>query len=320
MPEQPTVSLPPKKTKESYPAYSTSTKLQKAYYLAKTAFLMLLSSFLVALSSYSFIAPNKFATGGVSGIAVLLEYAFDIPQSFTMFFVNFPLLVLAFFFVKRKFALISLASVLLQTLWLFAMEKCGMPRLVFDEQIFAALAGGIGIGAAVAIAFKCGGSTGGMDIIAVMVQKKIHATSVAWMIFILNCVLIAVSFFVYRTDGSDLSLQVLPVIKAATELFVESRVNDAITSGFHSAVEFRVITDKPDEMGVALISRLGRGVTLLKAKGMYTNETHNMLLCVLSRRQVPLFKQIIKEIDPDSFAVMSKVSQVMGLGFYSSES
>ena len=209
-------------------------------------------------------------------------------------------------------------NVVMQTVWLTIMEHLNMPQLIFEEKIFAALAGGIGIGAAIAFAFKLGGSTGGMDIVAVMVQKKFPAPSIAWMIFILNCIVIATSFFVYKVDG-DVTASVLPLIMAACEQYVESKVNDAITNGFHSAIEFRVITDKPEEMALTIISKLGRGVTSIPATGMYTRETHSMLVCVINRRQIATFRKILKDVDPDSFAVMSGVSQVLGLGFFSGE-
>lgn len=309
------LALPPKITKENF--LPEGTVKGKILYIIKTLLLLAASSFLVALSSYSFIAPNNFAIGGVTGIAIILEKAFDVPQSISIFCINLPLLVLSFFFVKKKFAILSLANVLSQSLWLILMEKADI-YFVFDEKIFAALAGGIGIGTAIAFAFKIGGSTGGMDIIAVMVQKKFPAPSIAWMLFILNCIVIASSFFVYRVPGNA-TLSVLPLIMAACEQYIESKVNDAITNGFHSAIEFRVITDKPDEMALALISGLGRGVTSIPATGMYTHETHSMLVCVINRRQISTFRKILKSVDPDSFAVMSNVSQVLGLGFFSED-
>ena len=310
--------LPPKKTKESF--LPPGGPGARAFYVARTLLLLALSAFLVALSSYCLIAPNDFAVGGVTGIAIILERASDgkIPQSVSIFCVNFPLIAVSFFLVKKKFALLTLTNVVLQSVFLTLMERLGMPRLEFDEKIFAALAGGIGIGSAIAVALKLGGSTGGMDVVAVIVQKKFAANSIAWMLFFLNCLVIASSFFVYRVPG-DASASVLPLIMAACEQFVESKANDTITNGFHSAIEFRIITDKPEEMSLAIISRLGRGVTSLPATGMYTKETHAMLVCVIHRRQITAFRRVIKEVDPDSFAVMSNVSQVLGLGFFSGD-
>lgn len=313
-PERP--PLPPKKTKESF--LPEGTEKEKFLYVVKTLVFLAASSFLVAFSSYCLISPNNFAIGGATGIAIILEKGLHIPQSVSIFCINMPLLIISFFIVKKKFAFLSLANVILQSAWLLLMERIGMPQLIFEEKIFAALAGGICIGVAIALAFKLGGSTGGMDIVAVMVQRKFPANSIARMLFILNCIVIASSFFVYRIPG-DATASVLPLIMAACEQFVESKANDALTNGFHSAIEFRVITDKPEEMSLAIISGLGRGVTSLPATGMYTRETHAMLVCVIHRRQIATFRKILKDVDPDSFAVMTNVSQVLGLGFFSGD-
>jgi uncharacterized membrane-anchored protein YitT (DUF2179 family) len=107
---------------------------------------------------------------------------------------------------------------------------------------------------------------------------------------------------------------------SAFESYIESRTNESMTNGFQSAVEFRIITDKPDELSRAIMHELSRGVTAIPATGMYTKNARSMLLCVVSRRQVTTLKKLMKSIDPDSFAVTSKVSQVLGLGFYSEES
>ena len=169
--------LPPKKTRAKEGILPAGSPRVKVFYFIKTFLFLAASSFLVAFSSYCLIAPNNFATGGVTGIAIIVEKATHgkVPQSVSIFCINAPLLILSFFCVKKKFAILSMLNVVMQTVWLTVMEHLNMPQLIFEEKIFAALAGGIGIGAAIAFAFKLGGSTGGMDIVAVMVQKKFPA-------------------------------------------------------------------------------------------------------------------------------------------------
>ena len=86
-------------------------------------------------------------------------------------------------------------------------------------------------------------------------------------------------------------------------------------NGFHSAIEFRIITSKPEEISLALMKTIQRGVTALPATGMYTGEKRSMLVCVVQRRQITMVKRLVHSIDPHSFATVSTVSQVMGLGF-----
>ncbi len=314
-------SLPPKITKENIDPYKDSKKGLVLSWV-KAVLYTLLSSLLIALSAFSLIAPNAFTIGGASGIAILLNAAFGIPQWVIVFSVNLPLIVLSFFFVKKRFAILSSMNIGLQSFWLLILEEL-LPsfRIEFGgngEKIFAALSAGLCIGCAIALAFKVGGSTGGADIAAVIIQKKFAASSIAWTIFTINCAIIGCSLLVYRVDG-NLALTLLPLMMSAFESYIESRTNESVANGFQSATEFRIITDKPEEMSVAIMHELSRGVTALPATGMYTKETHAMLLCVVSRRQAATLRRIMKSIDPDSFAVTSKVSQVLGLGFYAEE-
>lgn len=322
-------ALPPKITKENFDALA-GTKRQQTMRWIKAILYTMLSALLVAFGAYALITPNEFTIGGISGISILLNVATDgkVPQSFALFGLNLPLVILSFFFVKKRFAILTTLNILMQSLWLFLIEQ------VFGEsicitfpggetaKIFAAIAAGICIGCAISLAFKVGGSTGGADILAVMIQKKLAAGSIAWILFVLNCIVIGASIFVFKPEESTenmLGEALLPIALSAFEAYIESKTNESITNGFQSAVEFRIITDKPEEMSRALMKELSRGVTAIPATGMYTKITHTMLLCVVSRRQVATLQRTMRSIDADSFAVTSKVSQVLGLGFYTSE-
>ena len=284
----------------------------------------ILSSLLTAFPAFSLIAPNEFTVGGISGITILLEAATGLPKSYGTLFLNAPLIILSFFFVKKKFAIMSTVNILLQVLWLTLFENF-LPesfQIIFGEgaeKIFAAIAAALCFGAAFVIAFKAGGSTGGTDILAVMIQKKLAAGSIAWILFAINTAIISASFFVFYDKEATIAVNLLPVMLSVFEEFLISKIIEALNNGFQSAIEFRIITDKPEELAEALMNELSRGATSIPAKGMYTKVDHSMLVCVISRRQVAALKRIMHEVDPDAFAVMSHVSQVLGLGFYSAE-
>ena len=324
-------NLPPKITKDNIDPLA-ETKKGKILLWIRAVLYTMLSSFLISTAAYTLITPNEFTIGGVSGIAILVNIVSDgkIPQSLVLLGLNLPLVTLSFFIVKKRFALLSLLNIGLQSFWMFLWENLPVVQdfqITFNEsgtKIFAALAAGICVGTSVALALTIGGSTGGTDIAAVMIQKKINANSIAWTIFGLNCVIIGASLFVfeptYYADGTiDLGMTLLPIMMAAFETYIESKTNESILNGFQSAREFRIITDKPEEMAQALMRELSRGVSALPATGMYTKDSHTMLVCVVNRRQVATLRRIIKKVDPDSFAVMSNVSQVLGLGFYTDQ-
>ena len=277
------------------------TKKEKFVELLRTAVMMLVSTALFAFAAYCLIEPNKFTIGGVSGIAIMLSHVSNgaIPQSAVILGLNLPLVILSFFFVKKKFAILTCVHTALQSLWLFLLETLNVPEIVFDDgtKIFAAVAAALCLGTALAIIFKLGGSSGGGDIIAVIIGS---------------------SFFVFYDAEQTLALNLLPIMMSLFELYIESKTNDSITNGFQSAIEFRIITDKAEEMAETLMAELDRGVTAIPAKGMYTGQEHTMVVCVIGKKQVTALRKIMNKVDPEAYAVMSNVSQVVGLGFYSS--
>lgn len=327
-------ALPPKITKENI---NPDAGKKKAFILswARAIIYIFISSILISVAVYCLIQPNDFTIGGVAGIGIIVNVATKgkINMSAFNFCLNAPLVVLSFFFVKKRFAVLSSMNILLQSLWLKILESFEDSfHITFPggetSKLLAAVAAGLCIGTGVVLALKAGGSTGGGDILAVMIQKKFKATSIAWVLFMINCVVIVsyviVNYIILKmpfdsNEGSYAGRLLLPIVLSAFESYIESKTNETITNGFQSATEFRIITDKPEEMSDALMKVLNRGITALPAKGMYTKEEHTMLLCVVSRRQVPIFRKVIKQIDPDSFVVMSKVAQVWGLGFYTQE-
>ncbi len=321
--------LPPKLTKADFEP--SNTKRDQFQIYTKAVLYTLLSSFLIAFAAHTLITPNKFTIGGASGIAILIYLATGFPQSAALICINLPLIILSFFFVKKKFAVLSALNIGLQSIWLLIMESF-FPNLqiVFPggeaSKLLAALASGVCVGFAIALAFKIGGSTGGTDILAVMIQKKFKATSISWMLFIINCIVIGLSVFVIPSDenatdttATYLGTLLLPAALAAFEAFIESKTNESVSSGFQAAIEFRIITDKPEEMSMAIMKELSRGVTAVPATGMYTKISHTMLICVVSRRQVTTLQRIMKHVDSDSFAVTSRATQVLGLGFYTGD-
>ena len=315
-------SLPPKITKENIDPHAGSKNSALLQWVRGVLY-MVISSFLISLAAYSLITPNNFTIGGISGLAILLNVALKWDLAMLVALLNTPLIILSFFYVKKKFAILTTINVLCQSLWLLLIELA-FPNFKIEfvqdaERIFAAIAAGLCIGVAIVLAFKVGGSTGGGDILAVLIQKKLAAGSIAWILFIINCIVIGASYFVFYDASKELAYNMLPIMLAIFESYIESKTNESMTNGFQSAIEFRIITTKPDEMATAVMKELSRGVTAMDATGMYTKEHRTMLVCVISRRQVSTLKRLMNEIDPDAFAVMSNASQVLGLGFYTSE-
>lgn len=291
----------------------THTQRQTAKYVLITIFAILLSGTLRAIGLQAFIVPNDFAPGGVTGLAAILEYKTRINAGIWLFACNVPLVIVAFIFVGKRFAIITTSAIIVSSALMVLFEKVGFPSFIADgtksDRILPAIAGGILCGAGVAIMLKVGGSSGGTDIIATLVQKKYSATNVAWFIFAIDSSVVLASAFVYEDS-------MVPVLLSFVEMFCSSKIAETILQGFKSAIKFEVVTNTPEELSKAIIDKLGRGVTMLDAKGMYTGENHALLICIVHKRQMSAFRQILKQF-PDSFAYIGSTSEVMGKGFNS---
>lgn len=271
---------------------------------------VLLSGILQAISVQCFVVANDFAPGGITGIAALLEYKLHFNVGWFILAMNVPLIVLGLVFVGKRFGIISGISIILSSLLMVAIEKIGIP--MFDgidagERMIAAIAGGLVGGVGAAIMLRLGGSRGGTDILAAIVQRKYSATNIAWFIFLIDGLVVLASAFVYQNP-------VVPILLALIEIFVESKVTEVILQGFQSALKFEIVTKEPEKLSKEIMEKLARGVTVLPARGMYTGEESALLVCVVRKRQMTQFREILRR-HPNTFAYVSGANEVMGEGF-----
>lgn len=293
------------------------TKKHTVLSILLTSLAILISSIMRAVGVHAFLVPNRFAPGGVTGIATIIEILSDgrINSGYILLLLNLPLLVLAFKYLNWKFTLKTLASTLLVSGILILLERIQVwTGLKFTytpkERILAALAGGVLGGAALAIMLKIGGSSGGTDIIATFVNKKYAATSVSRFIFMFDAVIVLASALLLKSLD--------PIMLSMVEMFVGSRVSETIIQGFKTAIKFEIITDEPEKLAEIIMKKINRGVTCIKAMGMHTNHEHNVLICLVRKRQLSAMHDLLKEYAPGSFSYISQANEVIGKGFPSS--
>ena len=293
------------------------TKKHTVLSIVLTCLAILISSILRAIGVHSFLVPNKFASGGVTGIATIIEILSNgkINSGYSLLLLNLPLLIIAFKYLNWKFTLKTLASTLLVSGILILLKKIeawtGLTiTYTPKERILAALAGGVLGGSAIAIMLKIGGSSGGTDIIATLVNKKYAATSISRFIFMFDAIIVLASAVLFSSLD--------PIMLSMVEMFVGSRVSEAIIQGFKTAIKFEIITDEPDKLAEIIMKKINRGVTCIKAKGMHTNHEHNVLICLVRKRQLSAMHDLLKEHAPESFTYISQANEVIGKGFPSS--
>lgn len=270
------------------------------------ALAIVLGAFIYTAGIKIFVTNNGFITGGVWGIALMLEHVFGIPNGYMILALNVPLLILSVIFLGWKFTAYTFLFIGVQSGLSLLSSLFNIPSFT-DDRLLAAVAGSVFMGAGQALCLKVGGCTGGTDIASIILQRKKIPLNVPWVIFMINAVIISAAYFVY----GGLSAVILSLILE----FLASKVSDTILSGFSAAIRFEIVTSKGEEIQNAIINKLGSGATVIEARGGYTNDKNYVIICLIHRRQLTAFKRLLKEADPTAFAYISSVSSVLGKGF-----
>ena len=243
------------------------------------------------------------------GLATLIQEAFHFNVAYLYLLVNVPLLVVAFFVIKRKFAVRTLLFVLVSSAAFFILREVGIRNIAFvasdtGGKLLAAIAAGFFNGLIYTILVWNDACTGGTDVVAALINHKRPETNVIWLIFSLNAVVVALSFIVYKNSYQ-------PVLLCIAYIFVFSRVGDAVFKGSRSAVKFEVVTTHPDEITRDLFQTMRHGCTAIRVRGEYSHTDRSMLVCVINRREIADFERIIRKYE-DTFAYFSGVNRIVG--------
>ncbi len=286
---------------------------------------ILISGIIRAIAVYIFVTPNHFAPGGTNGAAVLLEYCllgkgWGIwgSSGFFLLIINIPLSVIAYFFLGKKEAVVSMMSIAVSSALLMLLNAVSfLPEyggVTAEEPImhglFGAVAGGIFLGVSLAIMLKSCGTSGGTTILANIINKKFRNLSVSMLTSAFDAIVVVASIFVYN-QGAPFTAKLDPVLLALVSLYVTSKMSDLILQGFKVAYKFEIITTSPEEIAQEIMDKLHHGVTRLSVEGMYSHEGKSMLVCIIRKRQVAELQKIIKKY-PDTFAYFSPTAEVLG--------
>lgn len=271
--------------------------------------LLALIAVLAAFNYEIFIFPNSFAPAGINGVATMIQHALNFSFGYMSLIINIPMLIIAIFVLNRSYATRTLTHVLTFAVSLLILRNLDLSAIKFvakdgGEAILAAIAGGFFSGIFYSLSIRLGGSTGGTDIVGSFIHKKSPEFDTVWIIFTINAIVAASSFFVY-----DFSYK--PVILCIIYCFVNSRVSDAIFKGSRGGLRFEVITKDAEALANELMQNLRHGCTVINATGMYSHAEQKMLICVVNRRQIVDFETILSKYE-HSFATVCSVKQIFG--------
>lgn len=270
----------------------------------KKYLIIAVGSFLFAISVNLFMLPFKIVSGGLSGIATIFYYLFKISTGITVGILDLVILFFALKSLGKSFVLDSMVAIILIPFFLSFTEH--LPPLtndIFIGSVFGGVLLGIGIG----LAFSQGGTTGGVDILSRMSQKKYPHLSIGILMTILDLVIIGLSVV---TIG-NLNLAFYGIIS----LVISTTVIDAIIKKLNSAKLIFAIVSNSSDIEQEILSFVHRGITVISAVGAYSGEEKKILMCVTKPKQANQFKTMVQTTEPTAFMIITDSSEILGNGF-----
>lgn len=272
-------------------------------------FLIVVGTTLLAISINMFFDPLELVTGGVTGLAIVIKALTSsfvdggIPIYLTNLVINIPLFLLAVFIKGKNFGARSFfATVYLSFALYYTSEMSAVTNDILLGSVFGGVVSGIGLG----LVFLAFSTTGGTDLAASIIQHFIKHFSIAQIMLALDSTIILFGVFTFGAEKA---------MYAIIAVFISVKVIDGILEGFHFSKAAFIISYKTDQIAENIMNILERGVTGLSGHGKYTNESKEVLLCVVSKREIVKLKEIVRDIDVNAFVIVADVREVVGEGF-----
>ena len=268
----------------------------------KNILLVILGSFIFSAGVNAFIISGNLGEGGVTGIAIVLYYAFHISPALTNFVANAILIVIGYKFLSKKSTILTIIATVLISVFLSLTESWHVET---GNVIINAVFGGTSVGLGIGIIVLAGGTTAGTTILARIANKYLDV-STAYALLFFDLIVVAISLTVL-----PLSTALVTVIS----LYMGTKVMDYVIEGLNTKKAMTIISSKPEEVAKAIDEQVGRGLTILNGHGYYSREEKDVLYVVVAKTQVTRAKRIIKKIDKNAFLVIHDVRDVYGNGF-----
>jgi len=269
-------------------------------------FLITVGSIVMSLSLVVFLGPAKIAPGGVSGLAIVIYNILNVPMGILMLVFNIPLFIMGLKLLGRKFGPRTFYSFTVFSIATDVFDKIFHLEAATDDPLLAAIFGGVVMGAGLGIVFRNKGTTGGSDIVGQVINKYSNM-SIGSGIMIIDFFIIMIAGMVFR----NINLALYGFIS----LFFCGRVIDIMIDGFDYARAFYIISEKHGEIIDVINKKMDRGGTLLHGQGIYTGENREVLFAVVTRKEVSKLRELVRDIDPQAFVIISNIHEVLGNGF-----
>ena len=267
---------------------------------------MIVGCILISVALNMFFSPHTIAPGGLSGLSVVLSKVSGLSVSAIMLMMGIPLIFFSIKILGTKNAIKTLIGMLLLSLCISLTSSLSQVS-VTDDVLLAAITGAILLGLGLGVVFSVDGSTGGTDLIALMINKAIPSIPLS------KC-LVCIDGLVVMSSGI-VNKNLETALYSAISLYVIVKMIDFIISGFDYSKCFIIITNEEEKLKEAIVNDIKRGITILDGRGGYTDSSKSVLIVAVNKKQEVHMKKLIKNVDKNAFIIVSKAHEVFGEGF-----
>ncbi len=276
----------------------------------KNSVILIAGTGLMAASVNCVFEPMQLVTGGVTGLGIILKETTrsivggeGIPIWVTNLVCNIPLFIVANYTLGKRFLKRGLISAIIFTVFLGVIPITDLPT---QDRLLNTILGAVLMGLGLGLVFAVGSTTGGMDLLAVLLQRRFRHLSEAQILAVVDGGIVVVGALIFGLEHA---------LYALVAIFVVTRVSDGIMNGLKFAKVGYVISDKAAEISRRFMKEADRGVTGIEVIGMHTGKRRTMLMCAVSRKEIVELKEIVFEIDPHAFVIITNASEAVGEGF-----
>lgn len=284
--------------------FKTKREIVKIKHLTIQAVQIIIGTAFIAIATSLFLLPNQLSAGGFSGIATITYYLFEIPLGTTVFVLNIPLFIISAVKNGKKFFLNALLGTISLSFFLNFFDKF---TPLTTDRVLGCIYGGIIAGIGTAIVLKANASTGGTDLLTQIIKSFKPTVRISNLLVLLDTFIVVLNIVFFK----ELEIG----LYSAITIYIMGKMLDIFFEGIDFAKMILIISPEYQEISRQIGERIGRGSTSLLGIGMYKGEEKNILLCVASRGEVREIMQIISDMDPNAFIVISNAREVFGEGF-----
>ncbi len=288
--------VPALPNKRRAPRFSQNTRTVFSYVA------MLAGAFFIAASFNLFLLPNRIASGGVSGISIILNTLTHIPAAYTQWALNIPLFIAGVLVLGKQFGVKTAVGSIVLPLFVLLTSHWTPPT---SDPLLSAIYGGLGVGIGLGLVFRGRGSTGGLDVAAQILHRVLGIR--------LGLAVAMLDGLVILSAGLFISLE--NALYALIALFTTSKTIDVIQTGLQTSKAAYIISRDPERVSAVILHELDRGLTRLQGTGGFTGDDRPVLLTVVGQNEVLKLKLLVRDADPDAFVIITNAAEVLGEGF-----